>query len=377
MPADPAVVVFGPAYLDRVLRVDRPLLDPSLGQPPLDRSVDGRRVAAGPADALRLVDPAGATLVLDPPDGWPGPVGTIALARPLADGMPPGPAPRHARGVAWADDLGGMGAGFAAALGGTLVSALGAADDPMTRVVASLLARQRIAHEPVRIADRPADWTLLVTSGAHGDKLPVGFRGCHAAWADPGPRADRPARARVVAGLMNPLARRALGDPTPGAIRAFFPAARNMLDRDAPAATLADRVDLLSCNRGEWADLGAQAAAFDAVPVLAITDGADGATVRFRPPGGTFAEVAVPAFALPDPIVDTNRAGEAFAAALLRALVDAGWVPGPADPGLIRRAAWRASAAAALTLRRADFGFPTDAEVAAALSRRDGPGAAG
>src|SRR4051794_1292754 len=33
--------VFGPAYLDRVVRIDRPLIDPAVG-PPLDQSVDGR-----------------------------------------------------------------------------------------------------------------------------------------------------------------------------------------------------------------------------------------------------------------------------------------------------------------------------------------------
>lgn len=362
MPADPAVLVFGPAYLDRVIRVAEPLLDPALGLAALDRSVDGRW-AAGEGDAIRLVDPAGVEVGIGPPAGWPGPLGTVALARPFADGMPPGIPPRRIPGVAWRDDLGGMGAGFAAALGGTLVSALGAPDDPTGRAVAALLARHGIPHAPIRIPGRPADWTLLVTSGEHGDKLPVGFRGCHAAWADPGPRLDRPARVRVVAGLPNPLARRALGEPAAGTIRAFFPAARNMLDRrDSPAA-LAGRCDLVSCNRGEWADLGDQAAAFAAVPVVAITDGPRGATVRYRTPAGPPAQVEVPAFPLPDLIVDTNRAGEAFAAALLQTLLAASWTPGPAPAALIRRAARRAAVAAALTLRRPAFGFPTPAEI--------------
>ena len=38
----PTTLVFGPAYLDRVIRVDRPLVDPELGDRPLDESIDGR-----------------------------------------------------------------------------------------------------------------------------------------------------------------------------------------------------------------------------------------------------------------------------------------------------------------------------------------------
>ena len=40
MTANRRVSVFGPAYLDRVLRVDRPLDRSGIG-PPLDQSVDG------------------------------------------------------------------------------------------------------------------------------------------------------------------------------------------------------------------------------------------------------------------------------------------------------------------------------------------------
>ena len=371
MIADPtSILVFGPAYLDRVIRVDRPLLDPALGFPPLDRSVTGHWTDRG-GDSIRLVDPSGSEINVNPPIGWPGGLGTIALERPFVDGATPGLPPRRVRGVAWADDLGGMGAGFAASLGGTLISALGASDDPTTRAVEALLDRALIPHEPARI-DHPADWTLLISSGPHGDKLPIGFRGCHAAWSDLGRWVDRPARVRVVAGLPNRLAWQALGEPTPGTIRAFFPAARNMLDRRDPPAGLADRVDLLSCNRGEWLDLGDQAAAFAAVPILAITDGPRGATIRYRTPTGTPAHHHVPPFPLPSPITDTNRAGEAFASTLLQTLLTATWTPGPTSPTLIHHAAHRAAIAAALTLRRPTFGFPTPAEIDAVDCREIG-----
>lgn len=62
-------MVFGPAYLDRVLRVDRPLVAPALG-PPIDQSVDGSLGFAGGRN-LELVDPAGYTIEIALPPGWP------------------------------------------------------------------------------------------------------------------------------------------------------------------------------------------------------------------------------------------------------------------------------------------------------------------
>ena len=58
------VDVFGPAYLDRVLHVDRPLIDPALG-PPLDQSVDGEW-KFGTNPTLELVDPIGLHARLSP-----------------------------------------------------------------------------------------------------------------------------------------------------------------------------------------------------------------------------------------------------------------------------------------------------------------------
>ena len=109
--------VFGPAYLDRVLRVDRPLLDPRDGPPSIRAST-----AAGVRSGLALVDPAGATIEVNLPADWPGPTGGSSSP----DGSPTATGDgSHRIGEAWRDDLGGMGAGFAAALGGELVSALG------------------------------------------------------------------------------------------------------------------------------------------------------------------------------------------------------------------------------------------------------------
>ena len=79
--------VFGPAYLDRVLRVDRPLRERRDG-PPIDQSVDGR-LEFGPG--LTLIDPGGGTI-------------EVVTARRLAGsdgrGLPLATALRRRRGMA-------------------------------------------------------------------------------------------------------------------------------------------------------------------------------------------------------------------------------------------------------------------------------------
>lgn len=362
------VQVFGPAYLDRVLRVDRPLV--AAGEPPLDQSVDGSLTFG---EGLRFLDPSGSTLVVDLPPGWPGPTGLVRLARPLGDAT--GGRTLTARGLAWHDDLGGMGAGFASALGGELVSALGPEDDPISRAVIDRLASAGVRHRPLRIAAHPADWTLLVTSGPFGDKLPVGFRGCHAAIESLEGLAD-PCDLRVVASLPNRLASQALR--AAGArVRLFAPSMRNMTDRASPVGRFAVDVDVLCCNRREWESLEDREQVAWLLSILAVTDGANGSVLRFTTPEGEPGRVEVPAFPRSDPPRDTNRAGEAFAATLVATLLDALWSPGISDPSLVARAGLRASAAAALVLDRPGFGFPDAAEIDAALlaGRVDTPNA--
>jgi ribokinase len=261
-----------------------------------------------------------------------------------------------------------MGAGFASALHGELISALGSEEDATSLAVANLLVRYRINHHPVRLAGHPADWTLLVTSGGFGDKLPIGFRGCHAALA-PEALASCVAESclvRVVASLPNVLAASVLQQP--GAkVRFFAPAMRNMRDRDHPLSRFAGAIDILSCNRREWESLADREEVARQVSILAITDGPRGSCVRFTTPAGEAGMVTVAALPRAEPPRDTNRAGEAYAATLLKTLLDGGWSPGAADEALVRHAAERAAAAAALVLDRLEFGFPTSEEIDAAL----------
>jgi len=359
------VAVFGPAYLDRVLRVDRPLIDPALGSP-IDQSVDGE-LRFGVDRALVVVDPTGYTLEIEVPGDWPGPTGEVQLARPIREGVH---GRRSVRGLTWQDDLGGMGPGYAVALHGTLCSALGAEPDPTSEAICERLARVGVAHHPIRVSDRQADWTLLITSGEFGDKLPIGFRGCHAALEPESldAFAAQPCDLHVVAALPNRLAARVLRAPGAG-VRLFAPAMRNMLDRGCPISSFAASIDILSCNRVEWETLEDREEAGWQLSLLAVTDGPRGSTVRFTTPAGDAGILRIPAFPRERPPRDTNRAGEAYAATLITMLLDHGWcaASGVVEESLIRMAGERASAAAALVLDRLEFGFPSPAEVDAAL----------
>lgn len=362
---DRSVVVFGPAYLDRVLHVDRPLIDGGQ-EAPIDQSVEGEWKFAS-SGAIELVDPGGFVIEIDPPSDWPGPRGEFRMFRTLRAGLQ---GRRNVQGITWHDDLGGMGSGYAAALGGRLYCALGAESDPTSRAITELLARYGVEHDPLRVPDHPADWTLLVTSGEFGDKLPIGFRGCHDALdrATLARLASEPYDLRVVAGLLNRVA-----DPVLSAAgartRFFAPAMRNMIDRDHSLRLFADFIDILCCNRTEWQALDDRDLVAARVPILAITGGSRGIDLEFTNPSGERERFHVPAFPRAHPPHDTNRAGEAFASALVVELLDAGWegVCRDASESLVHAAAERASAAAALELDRLDFGFPSSDEIDEAI----------
>jgi ribokinase len=362
-----SVAVFGPAYLDRILRVDQALVPGGQGAP-IDQSVEGQW-KFGEGDRIDIDAPDGFRLEIRVPPGWPGPRGEVRLRTPIRDGLS---GRRSLRGVAWIDDLGGMGAGYAAALGGVLHSALGTKGDPISRTVSELIARYGVAHQPSRVPDHVGDWTLLITSGAYGDKLPIGFRGCHAAL---GPdelarRATRPADLLVVAALPNSLVQTVLRGAR-AKTRFFAPALRNMGDRQFPLARFADRIDILSCNGIEWETLEDRDHVAALIPVVAVTDGPRGSEIRFRNPEGAPRRIRQPAFPRSRPPRDTNRAGEAFASTLVGTLLDHGWTGSARaiDDERIEWAARRAAAAAALVLDRTEFGFPAPEQIDAALTR--------
>jgi len=354
------ILIFGPAYLDRVLRTDAPLIPGER----FDGSLDG--VTDGDGGAACLTDRSGFSIVLDGIDGTSRPLGEVRV-----DGLFGGESPfdNHTVGVVSdTDHLGGMGAGYARALGGTLISALGPVGDPIGDRVSALLAAQRIDHRPIHVADQTSDWSLIVSSREFGDKLAIGFRGCHSSVNNLGiTQHAPPCDLLVVASLPNRLVAQALD--CPARLRLVAPAMRNARDTSPALASLACRFDVLSLNRGEWEATADRASIREKTPIVIVTDGPDGCAVSFRNQDGETNTLNFPAFPRNHPPRDTNRAGEAFASSFVSILMDHGWTSGPSDPNLIREAATRGSAAAALVLDREDFGFGTDAEINAALER--------
>jgi ribokinase len=340
-------LAFGPAYIDRVLKVDRPLFDSVI----IDRSATGRWEAQG-SDLWIAGLPEG-DLRVEPPDGWPGPIGVIRVGEQAA------PA-RDLIGVSWHEDLGGMGAGYAKALGGILHLLLGGETEPIGRRVIAMLDREAIAHRVTHDTHRIGEWTLLLTSGEFGDKLPIGFRdpGTHGAPAV----SHEPCDLLVAASMTNRRASAALANPD-ARVRLFAPAMRNMTDANPKVSSFAKDVDILCCNRTEWESLADREEAAWRVSILVVTDGPRGAEVRYTDPNGDAGLLAIPAFPRREPPKDTNRAGEAFASTLVGTLLDGGWSPGTTAEGLIRLACERASAAAGLTIGRVDFGFPAGSQI--------------
>jgi len=357
--SDWKVETFGPAYLDRVLAVEEPLLPAGRGV--VDLGGDGCWISRTET-TIRVVDSDGFELEMDPPPAYPGPRGVVLLKGSIGGGQG---VHRHVRATSWSDDLGGMGAGFAAALGGRLICVLGGDENGTSRAVRALLVRHGIDAQPVCLPGSEGDWTLLITSGGYGDKLPVGFRGCHAA-AAPGLLAARAAACdlRVVAGLSNAQAAALLA--APGArLRLFAPSLRNMLDRSPSVLDLASSIDILSCNIQEWGAVADREEIAWRVSILIVTDGPRGATIRHTLPDGNPRKRHIPAAQAASPPRDTNHAGEAFAAAFVQTLLEQRWdgSSGVIEPALVDLAAEHARAAGALVIERTGFSFPTPAEI--------------
>src|SRR4051794_283891 len=137
----PRVHVFGPVYLDRVLRVDGPLRSSG----PIDRSVQGRVEVESPDEGGLEIVAEGGRLLIDPlPESWPGPRGQVLLDDTglELDGD------TSRKGVHWRDDLGGMGAGYAAALKGKLDFYMGDPWHWVSQQVKGLMEHYRVVGAP-------------------------------------------------------------------------------------------------------------------------------------------------------------------------------------------------------------------------------------
>jgi ribokinase len=143
-----------------------------------------------------------------------------------------------------------------------------------------------------------------------------------------------------------------------------------MLDRDCPVSSFAGAIDILCCNRHEWALLEDREEVAWRVSILVVTDGPSGSSARFTTPSGELGRIRIPAFPRDRPPRDTNRAGEAFAANFASTLLADGWEAPAAvvEEFLVHKALLRGSAAAALVLDREQFGFPGVEEIETALA---------
>lgn len=301
-------LVYGPAYLDRVAVLASPLaaypLDQSLLALRSEPRTDGRillRGENGDAVTLHLPADAGAAAV------------TYELAEPILARTCGAQAPPVVAEIAvtrFSEELGGMGAGYAKALGGVLRCPLGT--DAVGASVHSLLDRYAIDTLPSLLPDCPSDTSLLLL--AEGEKVAVGVRQAMVQWT--ATAEDRAllaeADALVCCGAPNAQVAEILGHATGSVLCA--PAMRNVGDTATPLADLAEHIHYLALNALEWAHLPGHDALRTLVPVITITDGPRGSRVLLGEE-----EFFVPA----DPVtgaIDTNRAGETYGAAFFTVL---------------------------------------------------------
>jgi ribokinase len=360
-------LVFGPAYVDRVVRLDQPLLDPTLGKV-LDHSVMGRWIEQTDSRMLTIEGLATGTIQIDCPLDWPGPSGRIGIGNDFEMNQTVPGSVRQITCRDWQEDLGGMGAGYAAALGGKLVLVLGDESDPINTQVRNRLKSANIDHHAITIPGRVGEWTLLLSSAEHGDKLGIGFRDHQAREIDFTPFHDEPCDLLVAASMTNQRAANALNGSN-AKIKLFAPAMRNMLDHSPRILSFIKCVDVLTCNKAEWHNLDDREEIAFRVSILIVTDGPNGAEIRYTTPDGDAGRLVIPVFPRSCPPVDTNRAGEAFASTFIKTLMSNDWQGSTVAPEAIEVAALRASAAAALVLDRADFGFASDQEIDQAIGR--------
>lgn len=362
MENDHRCLVFGPAYLDVVVEVDRPLLAQSVGDPEprvLDQSLPAADVTARDDDRLCIMGPTGDRLMIEPAPARV-PAVTCTLCEPVLARLLGGETRQTVAqtfGAVRCDrQLGGMGAGYAKALGGVLRMPLGGAPDAVGCEVLAALAHHQIPAVPSLLAECASDTSLLLLS-PYGDKLAIGVRQAMTRWRltaeDHALVAD--AGALVFCGAPNALLAEVLHWRTDVPVMCA-PAMRNVSDTAVPLADLAAGIHYLTLNALEWAHLDGRERLAKAVPVISITDGPRDSLVLC---GGE--HLMIPAVPHVGP-TDTNRAGETFGATffnVLRAELPAFPRAGVA-PALAARAGRRAALQAERQLALTAFGFPSD-----------------
>jgi sugar/nucleoside kinase (ribokinase family) len=342
-------LIFGPAYLDVVLTLDRPLLADG---PTLDQSLPAARLTPRDDGVVEVTEPAGDRLTCLLPPGSAEWAAAYELCEPVLARTRPGqvlvgeyPVVRAVR------QLGGMGAGYAKALGGLLRMPVG--DDAVGCEVLRLLAAHGIDAVPALLPGCASDTSLLLQTSS-GDKLAIGVRRAMTRWqaGEEDHALAKGAGALVFCGAPNALLAAVL-EQSPDIPVMCAPALRNACDRSVPLAALAAKIDYLTLNVLEWVQLEDRERLRREVPVITVTEGARGSRVLLGE-----REIHLPAAPVHGP-VDTNRAGETYGAVffqiLRRTCPD---FPRGVTAEAAEQAAHCAAMQAAKQLALREFGFP-------------------
>ncbi len=352
-----SIIVFGPAYLDRVLEIDTPLA-PADMPVRLDQSLPALRVRPGAAGIIEVVGPTGDRLTFHLPAAeQPGAV--YALAEPVLARLLGASAPALVGDFAVTQErrqLGGMGAGYARALSGLLRAPFGGGSEPdaVGGAVLAALAREHVRVAPLLLPACASDGSLVLLS-ARGEKLAIGVRQAMTRWTTTAEdiACAASADALVFCGAPNAVLA-AVSAAVPSKTVMCAPALRNVTDAACPLAALASRIDYLTLNALEWAQLDDQEALRRLVPVITVTDGARGSRLlaggeeRFIP--------AIPAHGT----VNANRAGETYGATVFSMLLPVLRRGAPCDPARAADAAQQATVQAHRQLSLAEFAFPME-----------------
>ncbi len=355
-------LVFGPAYLDVVVETAQPLLpaEPALL---LDQSLAALRVTPRDDGLLAVIGPTGDRLRFPLPTHAAHAAASYHLAEPILARLQGSEAPPVQGDYAVArflTQLGGMGAGYAAAFAGVLRAPFGTADtlpDVTARQVLTWLAQQEMRVVPAFLPGCASDSSLVLLS-ARGDKLAIGVRQAMVRW-----RAGEDERALVAAadalvfcGAPNALLAEVLSWRPPIPVMCA-PALRNVCDTATPLAALAPGLHYLTMNALEWAQLAQRDALRRQVPAISITDG----------PRGSRIYCAEDEIALAAPpfhgTANTNRAGETYGSTFFKVLLAAQpdfFQRGRVEAAIALRAGQIATAQAARQLAIAGFAFPPD-----------------
>jgi ribokinase len=268
--------------------------------------------------------------------------------------------------------LGGMGAGYAAALNGFLVLPLGGSADGSVdewgKAIIQGLNECNISHQAQVITNHTSDITTLITSGSFGDKMPISLRDASYYFSiDESVKSSiDEAEVVVITSFKNEIVRDIINAAQKKFIF-FAPAMRNVNDVAVPIHTFAEGIDYLSLNKTEWSVIVNAEQLTSIIPIISVTDGIRGSDIFYHDTNGAQRQIHLSCFNPNKKPLDTNHAGEAYAAAFLQSLLaELSFVElkaGKFDDELIWHAGIEATIAADLELDITTLAFPSREEI--------------